>query len=127
MRDCVLGVGGVPARTEGRRWVQVSERQRGSPSAARLRRQVTTRRGRGAFGPKALPAAPGKVVLTFPKAGLPNGRGFQTCPARALGWEGAGGVASMGWGWGQGIFSGYPQPHPCQWLGRRAGSHKPLS
>lgn len=99
-----LGTGrrGDPARTEGRQRAQVNGRQRGSPSEALLGRRVTTREGRGARRPRALPAAPGKVVLTFPKEGPSDGRDFPTHRARALGRAGGSGAPGLGWGWGHG-------------------------
>lgn len=103
----VTGQRGDPARTEGRQRAQGNRRQLGSPSEALLGRRVTTREGRGARSPRALPAAPGKVVLTFPKEGPSDGRDFPARRARALGRAGGRGAPGLGWGWGYGVFSGH--------------------
>lgn len=118
-----------PARTQGRQRAQVSEWRLRSPTAARLRHPVTTRGGRGAGRPPATGSlgAPGKVVLTFPEEGPPDGRCFQARSARALGPAGGSGVPGLGRGWGYGVLSGHPVPSPgTPMAGHRAGSHRPL-
>lgn len=135
-RRAGMGTGrrGDPARTEGRQWAQVSERQRGSPSEARLRRRVTTRRRRGARGPKALRAAPGRWCLpsrrrSYGMGGVSRRVGGAPLAAReSLGCPAGVGGGDMGsflgtpsptlvngWADGRGLtgrFPEHPRPHP---------------
>lgn len=68
----------------------------------------------GAPAATGSPRALGKVALTFPEEGPPDGRSF---PARRE----RGGRGARAGGWGHGVLSRHPAPNPST-MARRAGA-----